>query len=219
MNRTGGISAAIVLGLCVQAAPAAPGGRAGTWNAGIRLSDTLADDHDTDGARAHSDSSIGVGMGVAYNFSGHWALGAVFDWSSIDYDATLTSDRGVDYGLSGTTDVGVLALEGTYYFTEGRLAPFVSAQLGMAFIDTDVPDGPPQTVCWYDPWWGYYCGAYVPTHSESDLSYGAVGGLRWDVSRNFFVRGEAGVQWTEVGGDVGTLDSTVLRLEAGWRVR
>ncbi|NKF20782.1 outer membrane beta-barrel protein [Solimonas marina] len=219
MNRL--IVVMTVLGGAIAAAPAmAQQGalqRGGTWDMTVRVNDALGSDDTVDGAKTSTDNSVGLGFGLFYNVDAHWALGATFDWNQVDYDATIDGSRGGAH-MSGKTDVGILALDGTYYFNPGPVTPYLRAQIGMAFIDTDIPDGPPQGVCWYDPWWGYVCGSYVPTHSESDVSYGAAMGLRWDVTRTFFVRGEAGQQWIDVGGDVGTYDTTVFRIEAGWHL-
>jgi opacity protein-like surface antigen len=211
-------AAALVLGTGkAMAAPAGGPARGDPWEMTLRVNDQLGDDNTLDRAKTTTDNSVGVGFGLFYNFDERWALGATFDWNDVDYDATWSTSR-ASYRMSGSTDTGILALDGLYYFRAGPISPYVSAQLGMAFINTDIPDGMPQNVCWYDPWWGYACGTYVPTHSETDFSYGAALGLRWDVSRNFFVRGEAGEQWIDVGGDVGTYDSTVFRIEAGWHL-
>ena len=49
-------------------------------------------------------------------------------------------------------------------------------------------DGPPVTGCWWDPWWGYICSQFWSTYSQSNLSYGAGVGLRWDITESIFAK-------------------------------
>lgn len=108
-------------------------------------------------------------------------------------------------------------LNGTWNILASAFTPFVTAGVGATYGDTNVPNGAPSTVCWWDPWWGYYCGTTVPTKSEIDLSYMAGAGLRWDARRSFFLRGFVARQWLQVGGSVGTPAVTQYRIDLGFR--
>jgi hypothetical protein len=57
----------------------------------------------------------------------------------------------------------------------------------------------------------------VPTHSETDLSYNAGAGLRWDSPQRFFVRAMVSRQWIDVGGSVGQPGFTIYRADIGYR--
>ena len=72
-------------------------------------------------------------------------------------------------------------------------------------------------MCWWDPWWGYYCGSTVPTKSEDYWSYNVGAGMRWDAKGALFLRGMLSRQWVDVGGGLGKPDFTQARVEVGWR--
>ncbi len=172
------------------------------------------------GSSADIDSSTGYGFSVSYNLDNYWAFGIEFDWREADYTARVTpaaGNPGSTLDLAGTLEIGTTALTGTYHFSPSNLAPFVTANIGRTWVDTNIPSGPPTTVCWYDPWWGYYCGPTVPTKSDDYWSYGAGLGLRWDSSGPFFARASVNEQWLDVGGPVGTPSFTLYRIDLGAR--
>ena len=70
----------------------------------------------------------------------------------------------------------------------GDFTPFVVGGIGSTYIDTNIPNGPPSNQCWYDPWWGYYCGIYVPTKTAYYVSYSGGLGVRFDLDRSIFLR-------------------------------
>jgi opacity protein-like surface antigen len=172
------------------------------------------------GSKADLEGAWGFGLGIAYNFNDHFSLGGDLTWSQGDYKATVApaaGNPGSGYTLSGTLETSTLRLNGTWNILAGAFTPFVTGGVGATYIDTNVPNGPPSTVCWWDPWWGYYCGTTVPTKNETDLSYLAAAGLRWDAERTFFLRGFVARQWVQVGGEVGAVGTTQYRIDIGFR--
>ena len=59
-----------------------------------------------------------------------------------------------------------------FNFLDGPITPYVTATVGYSFIDTNIPDGPPQTGCWWDPWYGQICGTWQDTRSIEEFVYG-----------------------------------------------
>jgi opacity protein-like surface antigen len=172
------------------------------------------------GATADIDSATAWGINIAYNFTNRWALGLDFTASDPDYTVHTTpaaGNPGPGFERTGDLRVSTTNLTGTYYFSPSHLAPFVNASIGRTWVDTNIPAGPPTNVCWYDPWWGYYCGPTIPTKSDSYWGYGAGVGLRWDSQGPFFVRALVNQQWLDVGGNVGTPSFTQYRLDLGAR--
>lgn len=171
-------------------------------------------------SNATIDTDLGLGFNFAYNMDNHWAFGIEFSWRSADYSTRVTPDIGNPspaFDRSGTIDIGTTALTATYNFSPSRFTPFLVGNLGRTWIDTNIPNGPPTTVCWWDPWWGQYCGPTVPTKSDSYWSYGAGLGLRWDSHGPFFLRGLVSEQWIDVGGSIGTPSFTQYRIDLGVR--
>ena len=99
----------------------------------------------------------------------------------------------------------------TYYFQASDVTPFVSGGVGATFIDSNIQNGQSSTACWWDPWWGYICSSYTPTKTETDTTFMAGIGVRWDVSRTFALQGSYNRQWIEA--EKSTPDLTGLKID------
>jgi opacity protein-like surface antigen len=213
----------VLLAICPTLG-AAQGLRAGKWEFTIQGQFTDSQDISSDNdSRAHVDSAFAFGLGFAYNFNDHFSLGGEVMWGAADYSATVTPDAasgntGGPFTVSGDLDTNTFRVNAAWNLLASPLTPFVIAGIGATWVDTNVPDGPPSTVCWWDPWWGNYCGTSVPTKDDVYLSYMAGVGVRWDSQRSFFLRGLVAIQWIDVGGGVGTLDVTQYRIDIGFRL-
>jgi hypothetical protein len=196
-------------------------GRAKRWefNVGGRYlgSETVAFDNTS---RAEVDGSWGFLFGMAYNFNNRFSLGGEIGWSSMDYTASVTPSTGAPGGpatIRGTAYATGLSLNGVYHFLTGPVTPYVSGSVGVTYLDTGIPTGPPVTGCWWYPWyWGYVCGPVVPTKTSTDWTYGAGAGVRWDINERFFLR--AGVQqiWWSASIAEGTPSFLSYRADFGW---
>ncbi len=195
--------------------------RAEHWEASFHVTETESETVNGDNsATADIDSGIGFGFGFGYNFNDHLGLEFNTSWREADYTATTTPAAGNGNGpqsFSGTLEVGTFAVNGVYNFLAKALTPFVTGGVGATYVNTDIPDGLPANVCWYDPWWGYYCGTVVPTKSETYFSYNVGAGVRWDSKGSLFLRGLVSKQWLDVGGGAGTPAFTQFRVDIGAR--
>lgn len=195
--------------------------RAGKVDLSLQLSDYSSETiNGEQGSRASLKTDLGTGFNFAYNVDNHWAFGLDFSWRSSDYSVTTTPDignPGPSFERSGKLDTSTTALTGTYHFSPARFTPLVTGSIGRTWIDTNVPAGPPVVACWWDPWWGQYCGPTVPTKSDVYWSYGLGLGVRWDSTGPFFLRGLVSQQWIDVGGNVGTPTVTQFRVDIGAR--
>ena len=175
------------------------------------------------GSTAQTKDTLGFGLGVSYNVNPHLNIGGEFLWASQDYTATVQPAPGGLPGASaytgrGSVDIGSFMLNATWHILAGPFTPYLSAGFGSTTVDSNIPSGPPGNYCWYYPWGGYYCGTYVPTATETSFSYNAGVGVRWDFSRDMFMRFGAQQQWTDYTGTVDNYPSnTVWRLELGFK--
>jgi opacity protein-like surface antigen len=195
--------------------------RAGRWEASFNVlygeSKTVNSDNSSS---ADIDGSYGWGFGIGYNFNDHFGLEFNGSWRQSDYKATTTPAAGNANGrqsFSGTLDAGNMSLNGTYNLLARALTPFVTGGIGATYINTDIPAGLPVNVCWWDPWWGYYCGTYMPTRTAYYVSYSGGLGLRWEVDRNVFLRAVAIRQWLDVGGSIGQPYTDQYRFDVGFK--
>jgi opacity protein-like surface antigen len=164
-----------------------PDGRAGSWEFFLPLiysnNATIKGDG---GSKVDVNDDWAFGLGFGYNITDHLKVDGMFNWAYRSYDATAYDNNGnVSRQYSNYMDSTTLSLNGTYYFLNGKIQPFVSAGIGYTWIDSNIPEGTGSTSCWWDPWYGYVCSSYVPTKTEDDFSYTAGLGVRFDANRQF----------------------------------
>jgi len=178
----------------------APGNRTGQWQ--ISLIPSYTDSQTITfegGATADINSHSGFAIGIGYNFSDYLEL----DFDIGSSDGSYTGTRILDDGsntpqkYNGNMYTSHINLGLTYNFMAARFTPFVKGNLGLTYVDSGIPTGNLGTVCWYDPWWGYYCGPYAQTYTSSELSYGADLGLRFDITQAIFIKGSAGKSYID----------------------
>jgi len=172
------------------------------------------------GSKLELDPALGFGLGFGYNFTNNFALHLDGSWTRSDYQAKITTadSGGISTGtttVGGVLDTATVALNLSYYFLNGPLTPFLMGGIGWTWVDSNIPSGPPEGVCWWDPWYGYICTAYQDTYTKDYFSYNLGLGVRWDVASGFFLRGSVGWQWVDLG-RAGTTDFMGGRLDLGY---
>ncbi len=169
------------------------------------------------GTTARTDTGVGLTLGFAHNFSPRLAAGIDVVWSEQDYRATVQpgpANTNLPSQINGTIESSTLRFNGTYHFSERNFTPFVTGGLGWTYVDTNIPAGLPENVCWAYPWYGYYCASYVPTKSTTKFSYNVGAGLRLDVGRGLF-RFLVNSQYVDFGGSYGSSNVIQYRLDLG----
>jgi opacity protein-like surface antigen len=210
----------IALALCALGASAQNSPpRAGKWEFTLQPSYTGSKNFDSgNGTSGRVDSTLGFGFGVAYNLNNNFALGGDFVWASGSYSATITPAAGngnAAQTLNGVLDTSTIRFNVIWNMIgQGDFTPFVIGGIGSTYVDTNIPyAGPP--VCWYDPWWGYYCSQ--PTRTAYDISYSGAIGVRWEIDRNIFLRALANRVWLDAGGSLGTPYFDQYRIDVGFK--
>lgn len=169
------------------------------------------------GSKADINDDFGIGLGVGYNFNNHFKLDGYFNWNSRSYDATVVRNDGSKYQYGNSVDITTIGLNGTYYILDKNFTPFVSGTVGYTWVDTNIPNGPPQGYCWYDPWWGYTCSSYVPTKTQSNWTYGGGLGVRYDFNRSFSMQCSYNKNWIDLDTS-GTTDFDIWRMDFIFRM-
>jgi opacity protein-like surface antigen len=190
-----------------------------TWEASFRISSLQGDSYKgQNGSSAETDNSVGWGFGFGYNVNENLVLGGNFNWADIDYSLDAKGQSGnPDIKGNGTLETSTLSFNGTYNILRKAVTPFVTGGIGATYVDTNIPNAAPYPVCWYDPWYGYYCGTVVPTKDETNFSYSIGAGVRWDVTQTFFMRASANRLWIDASGNVGHPDFVSYGFDFGLR--
>jgi len=169
------------------------------WEFGADLLYQNSNDVDFDGGTTVAfDSDLGFSLYGAYRFSDKLELQFGLDWSNVDYDASLQLDPGGTIDASGEMEAFTPFIRGNFNFIDGPITPFITAGIGYAFIDTNIPDGRPQTGCWWDPWYGYICTTVQDTKTTDSFTYNAGVGVRWDLSTGYSMRLAYEKHWYDV---------------------
>jgi opacity protein-like surface antigen len=202
------------------------GNRANTWEFTMQANYLGSENVTFDGgASADINSDVGFGFGGAYNFNEHFAMRADLMWNSSDYTAMRVLDTGSvgspgtktgNRGFNSSLDSATLALGADFYFVDAMVSPFLGVSAGWTYIDTNIPSGPAQTACWWDPWYGYICDGYQPSIDDTEFSYGAAAGLRVDLSDNVFLRATIGANYVDYGKGADSDNYTVSTLGIGF---
>lgn len=193
--------------------------RAGNWEAGFHVADySSLSLSGFRGAAMQVEGSLAYGFSGAYNFTDRIALGLDATWRNPDYRATFAPDGpGPLRILNATMDVARIHFKGIYYFLDSNVTPFVEAGYGWTRIDSNILDGPPITGCWWDPWWGLFCQTSYSTYAETEPSWGAALGIRWDTRGDIALRGSIGSHTIDRGRGVDNTSVDTTQLEVVWR--
>ena len=170
-----------------------------------------------EGTGIDTKDDFGLAIGGGYNFSDNLATTFGLQWAGIGYDATALDEDMNEVDIRGTYDSFNVFGNLVYYFGDGQLAPYVGAGIGWTFIDTNIPNGPGSTWCWWDPWWGYVCSSSYPTETRNAFSYQGTLGLRYEFDNgSTFLRLGYTSQWMDFNNAGGTPRFDVFLLDFGW---
>jgi len=168
------------------------------------------------GSSADINSNLGFGLGLNYNVNNHFQVGGLFSWSYQNYTANIVDTTGATTKATGTLSSSTIGLNATYFFMPSGTSPYVTGGFGSTFVDTNIPNGLPATGCWYDPWYGYVCNTYVPTKTQTALSYTAGAGMRFELNRTFSLQGSYNRAWWALSSSTPSID--VWRLDFVFRM-
>jgi len=167
---------------------------------------------------ADLNSDWSAGFGIGYDINENFLINGLFAWSSRSYEAKDVLENGLTNRYNGTLDTFTISLNGTYYFLDKNITPFVSGGIGWTYLDTNIPNGLGESYCYWDPWWGYVCGTYVPTKTENDISFNAGLGVRWDITNSFSLQASYNKMWIDISKASGGMpDFNVYKMDIIFR--
>lgn len=160
------------------------------WDFGAELIYQYSKDINFDGGSyANLDDDVGLALAFGYRLSDRLELIFGLDWNTIDYEFGVVAQNPLlSFTGKGDLEAWTPRFGVNFNLMQGDITPYLTAAVGWSFIDTNIPDAPPQTTCWWDPWFGYYCGTFQSTRSTDELMYDVGVGVRWDVSSTLTLR-------------------------------
>ena len=163
--------------------------REGTWEAGVKLTDTSHEFlNGENGASLDVEGELAWGFFGGYHINEHFAVFGEFSWSDPDYFAEFPIDLfpgtppSTVVTVDAELDIWYTEFKAVFNLLDRGFTPFAEVGYGWNLVDSNIQDGPADTGCWWDPWWGYMCASFYDTYESTitSLTYGI--GLRWDIS-------------------------------------
>jgi opacity protein-like surface antigen len=193
--------------------------RAGTWETRFGIGFTNSTDADFEGgttADIESDENLRIGFG--YHMSDHLELGGNLSFGQTDYSGNIAGDQfGEFFRVNGDLEFTTLMFDGTWNILPGAFSPFVVGAVGWTWVDTNIATEPPQTGCWWDPWWGYVCSSFQNTRTIDGFTYQIGAGARYDFSDTFAVHASYRMTWIEFDNATSTPDMDGFEISVGWK--
>jgi len=193
-----------------------PGARGGQFEVSVVAGFQNSVDKDfSGGAQLDVDSALGWGFSLGWNWTENLNLSYRLLFTEPDYSATVVTDEDppVERNIGHEMSKYSHQLNLTYHFMDGAFTPFAIAGIGVASVDSNVPNGSVEGGCWWDPWWGYVCFTNWETYTSSELAYNLGVGFRWDINTAVFTRGSYSMEFIDL--DSGSLDFGTFILEMG----
>lgn len=173
------------------------------------------------GASARNDGGAGIGATLTRNLNDYFAVGADLSLSEFNYRARVAPGAGnaaAGFDTAGSMETAAARLHATWNLLARPVTPFLTAGVGVTFLDTNLESDPPAGGCWIYPWYGQVCSATAPSTTLARLSYGAAVGLRVELPQNQgFVRAMVGGEWVEFSEARSAVGWVQLRADFGLR--
>jgi opacity protein-like surface antigen len=187
------------------------------WEASFQLINSQSDFLEgVNGSSLNIDSDIGWGFTLGYNLNEHFLIN--FDWvaTTPNYQAIIVEENATNSTkeVNHSMNLYNTNINAIYHFSTEQFTPFIQAGVGWSFIDSNIADGPPSGVCWWDPFWGYICDSYQDTYNDTRFSYSIGAGIRYELDNSVFFRASYQMAWIDFGN---TEDANlgIVHLEVG----
>lgn len=172
--------------------------RSDKWEASFKVLNNQSSDIDgQNGSQTAMESDYGWGFTLGYNLNHHILFNFDFSSSTPSYDATLIDAEGEKYNIHHKMDLIESQFNVVYNVFASDFTPYLQAGAGWSFVDSNIAKGPPGSVCWWDPWWGYVCEGYQNTYNDSRFSYNVAAGFRYELDNSLFFRASYKQAWID----------------------
>jgi opacity protein-like surface antigen len=175
------------------------GAQAHDWDFFIGPSFSLSQNVNFDGgSKADIGSTTGFKIGGSYWLTNHFAVGGYYGYANSNFSATVQGANGnTNTSIeNGHLYTNVFMFNGRYALLDGPIRPYGLIGLGYNWTDTNIANGY-SSGCWWDPWWGYYCGTYAHTKNSSGVAYQVGAGVEVNFSRSFSMTAGYNETWVD----------------------
>jgi len=145
-----------------------------------------------------NDTGLG-GFGFAYHFNTYLSLRGEFMFGSTAFQGHVPTSGGMLVAVDQDAFIHTGRVNLDYNILNRRLTPFFTAGIGYQYLETELSHLPPVNYCWWDPWWGWICTTGEPVAVETDFTWNVGGGVRWDITDQFFMKALGGANWVQYG--------------------
>ena len=226
LRRVSAAALAVGQGVAAQMGSGNGGGARGDWE--FRIGPVFQESKNLSfdgGSSADIKSTTGIKIGAGYYVSDQLIIGGNFGYGQSDFNGKVQGNSSSTPGLppstsqieGGHVDFSTLMFDATYLFLQGPFKPFGKVGLGWNWVNTNIASGPPQTGCWWDPWWGYVCSGYQPTHGSSSFAYQVGAGVQANFSRSFAIDLDYQYTWIDLKNTSSTPGFGAIELLFVWR--
>ena len=91
-------------------------------------------------------------------------------------------------------DIWFTEFKAVFNLLDRSFTPYAEVGYGWVVVDSNIQDGPADTGCWWDPWWGYMCTSFYDTYESTLNSLTYAVGLRWDISDSSVLKASYGIR-------------------------
>jgi opacity protein-like surface antigen len=174
--------------------------RTGTWEAGFKVMDTSHEFLEGEnGSSLDVEGELAWGFFGGYHLNEHFELTGEITWSDPDYLAEFPLDLlpgGGNTVVQVDAELDVLSTDfkAVFNLLDRSFTPYAEVGYGWTVVDSNIQDGPADTGCWWDPWWGYMCASFYDTYESTITSLSYAIGLRWDLSDSSVLKAAYGIR-------------------------
>jgi opacity protein-like surface antigen len=148
------------------------------------------------------DTGLG-GFGVAYHFNDFFSVRTDLMFGGATFNADVPTRTGGVIPIKQDAFIQTGRLNVDYNMINRRLTPFLTAGIGYQYTETELENAPPVETCWWDPWYGWVCYYDHPVAWQTDFTWNAGGGVRWNVTDNLFLKASVNATWLQYSGASG----------------
>jgi opacity protein-like surface antigen len=196
--------------------------RTGVWEAGFKLMDTSHEQlSGENGSSLDVEGELAWGFFGAYHVNEHFSFGGEITWSDPDYLAEFPLDLLPGGGntvvqVDAELDIWSTDFKAVFNLLDRSFTPYAEVGYGWTVVDSNIQDGPADTGCWWDPWWGYMCASFYDTYESTITSLSYAVGLRWDLSDSSVLKAAYGIREFDLD-RAEDLEQEVFTVDFAWK--